>query len=395
MTFRLRSLTSREEIDYNHTLNYKEWGQGLTTEQYLEREIHLCNQPSCANDGVKFWSYEQQDPNTKAWTVVSCCESLTRPAMYKVKGSPVRDTTSISIGAVFTPMEHRGKGYAKDMLDRVMEKFDEEKGAFAQYDQLSPEALEHSFSVLWSDVGYYYSKFGYALTENREVAFPVPEVAPAGEDEATVADKFIEEEDIAAFAERDTAQFVRDLDAWTEADGTTRVAITPGADVHELTHARVAFLAPLMRPVEHAIIHTVHYGAQRDGVTLLWTQDFGNNKLNILRVYSEREFSPESADEMAFLQTLMALLQAAAQEARRWNLKKVTLWLQDLPGPDEAKPALLEKVAAQIKADIGYDATIQERDASWPMVRFWKGQTALAGGSEQIKLVKDGKYAWY
>lgn len=395
MTYRLREISSREEIDYNHKLNYIEWGQSITLDQYLEREIHLANQSSCTNDGAKFWSYEQQDPATKAWTVVSSCETLTRPAMYKVKGSPVKDTTSISIGAVFTPKEYRGKGYAKDMLDRLMERFDEEKGAFPQYNQLSPDALEHSFSVLWSEVGYYYSKFGYDLTEVREIGFPVPEVAPAGEEEAAVADKFIEEEDIPAFAERDTAQFAQDLDAWTEADGTTRIAITPGADVHELTHARVAFLAPLIRPTEHAAIHTVHYGAQLDGVTLLWSQDFGNNKLNILRVYSEREFAPGSADEQAFLQALMGLLQAAAREARRWNLEKVTLWLQDLPGLDEAKPDLLEKVAAHIKADIGYDAEIYERKTSWPMVRLWQGQKALAGGSEQVKLVKDGKYAWY
>ena len=112
-------------------------------------------------------------------------------------------------------------------------------------------------------------------------------------------------------------------------------------------------------------------------------------------MYSEREFAPGSADEQAFLQALMGLLQAAAREARRWNLKKVTLWLQDLPGLDEAKPDLLEKVAAHIKADIGYDAEIYERKTSWPMVRLWQGQKALAGGSEQVKLVKDGKYAWY
>ncbi|KAF5094623.1 hypothetical protein D0Z03_002026 [Geotrichum reessii] len=394
MAFRLRQITSREEIDFNHSLNFKEWGMGLTIDKYIEREIHLGSQSSCANDGIKFWSYERQDADTGAWIVVSCCETLTRPAMYKVKGVPVRDTTSISIGAVFTPTEHRGKGYAKVMLDLVVEKVDEEEGTFKQYEQLSSDAVAHSFSVLWSDVGYYYNKFGYTLTDNRELVFPVPQVA--SEEETVIAPhKFIEEADIEDFAVRDTAQFVRDLDTWTEADGITRVAITPSAHVHELTHARVTFLAPLLRPNEHAAIHTVHYGAQHAGVTLLWSQDFGNNKLNILRVYSDREFALDSEDEEAFLNTLTVLLQASAREARRWNLKKVTLWRQDLPGSDIVKAELLEKVVARVKADLKYDAKLEDRDGSWPMVRFWKGQTTLANGTEKVKLVNDGKYAWF
>ena len=124
-----------------------------------------------------------------------------------------------------------------------------------------------------------------------------------------------------------------------------------------------------------------------------WSQDFGNNKLNILRVYSEREFAPGSADEQAFFRALMGLL-GSCREAAAGGLKRVTLWLQDLPGLDEAKPDLLEKVAAHIKADIGYDAEIYERKTSWPMGAVvagskgagrwqWAGQ---AGQGRQVRL---------
>ncbi|VVT57801.1 uncharacterized protein SAPINGB_P005876 [Magnusiomyces paraingens] len=433
--YRFRKVSSPTDIRTNHSANYLEWGRGLTHDQYTARERHLGSQPPCLDGHISYWSYEELSENDNSWTMVSCCESLTRPALYKTKGSPVRQTICHSVGAVFTPIPHRGKGHARRMLALLVEKFDQTDAPDSPFCDLyanlarQPFAIEddeairkdrvlNSFSVLWSDVGTYYEKFGYKASSNLEMV--ITKLTPSDSDLAGSVDGtvLLTEADEVEFAAKDTAQFIKQLDYMTEADGTPRAAILPSTDLHIMTHARAHFVAPLLRPdqVPDGVTHpegpvpndfrsVQHFGAALQTgshMSILWAQDIGNNKLNILRSLVE---PPEGAklvsSKEALAADLVTLLQAAVAEARRWHLSKVTLWIQDLPRDPVTGADLLtlEDVVEAWNSQPNdsqyakFPAAISEREDSWPAARPLGGRKS--GGSPQQVLVFDGKYAWY
>lgn len=385
--YRLRQVTEREEIQLNHSMNFVEWGKGLTQKEYLQREVHLGSQTSCRDGNLRFWSFEELDTSTGNWKVVSCLETLTRPAFYKIKGQPVQETVSHSLGAVFTPMEHRGKGHAKNMMDAVVKEF-EKQDTWPQYKGLSKEALEHSFSALWSDIGLYYSKFGYQLSSIEELVLTVEEAHPVDKDV-----QWITKDQIPAISQEDEKQLVGKMNADTEADGVVRLAIRPTEYAHELTHARAHYLAPLMRP-DHTVQNgeeVTRFGAVCNGVWILWTQDFAGDKLNILRMHCN-----ETLDSKSFLVALDKLFAAAVTEAQAWGLHKVTLWKQDVPRLVDSKQLSLSSIAEACNSmDSPYKVKVQERDGSWPMWRFWKGATEDPSTGAKVEWVMDGKYAWF
>lgn len=383
--FRLRPVSEQDEISHNHSLNYLQWGKGLTLKEYIEREAFLRSQTSCSDGNLRFWSFEQHDSNTGKWFVVSCLETLTRPSLYKIKGKPVQASVSHSIGAVFTPKEHRGKGYAKRLLEQVVKEFDN-RNSWQQYKGLSEEALEHSFSALWSDVGMYYAQFGYKATNADELEIQV------GAEEYDNQDvTWITEDMIPALCADDEAQLKAKMDADTEQDGVTRVAISPTEHVHELTHARAHYLAPIVKPEETKQNSTAgglhRFGAKLNGVWILWTQDFSSHKLNILRVHHD-----QTAGEDEFLSTLGRLLQAAESECQSWSLPKIILWKQDLPRLADGKYVTLDSIAKSLRSP----CKVQTRtDSSLPMWRFWQGLDKDPATGSPIEWVMDGKYAWF
>lgn len=384
-TYRVRKVTEKKEIQHNHSLNFVEWGRRLSLKQYLQREVHLGSQTSCSNGNLRYYTLEEQDSQTGEWVVVSCLETLTRPSLYKIKGRPVQATVSHSIGAVFTPKEHRGKSHAKRLLNAVKAEFDD-RNEWPQYKGLSEEALTHSFSALWSDIGLYYTQFGYSLTNSDEL---VIKVVPN-----TVHDldgvHWITEDQIPELCKADEAQLIEKMDKDTEADGITRVAISPTEHVHELTHARAHYLAPLLKP-EHLDQNggrMSRFGASYNGVWMLWTHDFGSEhpKLNILRVHCDQTLT-----EPEFKAAFDKLLKAASAECAVWELDKIVVWRQDLPRLANGRPAELESLAKSLDAE----AHVETRDdSSLPMWRPWQGVTKEPSGAG-MDWVMDGKYAWF
>lgn len=363
---RVRIITNPKEVDETHIINAGQWGKGLTLDQYIGREQHLDAQESCLNGNFKAWAYEIRDNDDAEWQRVSCFETLERPAFYKQKGSEIEYTSSYSIGAVFTPEEHRGKGYAYKMLK-------------LGNDEIDKNSDPHSFIALWSDVGLYYERVGYKLTENRELILK-RKLSASVEVPAGVTP--IYKDGVAEFARKDTAQFRQELETKVEKDGITRVVIEPTKIVHDLTHARVEYLAPILRPSELKSEGKIQFGAQYGLVSMLWAQDLSNDKVNVLRVLNEGE-SGEKLTE-----SLEVLLTAAIDQAARWNLSKVAFWVQDVPVAD--KLGLLQELEMRMD-NKGVSANIDVRDGSWPMVRFNHGKCA----DGEMEWINDGKYAWF
>lgn len=407
-THRFRQLKSPEDIQISHSHNYEEWGRGgLEREIYLNRERHLGSQP-ISKDHIRYWTLEiktdPKDPSDGLWTNVSFCESLSRPAFYKIKGQAIDTTVVHSIGAVFTPKEYRGKGYAKLMLKQLIAEFDNidpETGAFAEeYKCLSQQAVDNSASLLWSDVGLYYEQFGYKEPSgHKELVIYLGDSKPTtrrSDSHVTM----LREDDIEAISNYDINEFKKGLDILTEGDGTPRFCTVPSAQVHEMTHARAHFVAPVLRQDEYSrvgkkpaagstLVKNVEYfGCQLNGMALIWSQDIGNNKLNVLRSVLLEDFA--LCKEEA-LENYFKLLEAAVEDAGLWNLKKVTLWEQDLP-MDFSKPNApiftLKQVEDGWNQRHEEKGAIEERADSWTMYRPLHGK-----GPNQ--LVFAGKYAWF
>lgn len=170
-------------IRYCQSRNYDTWGKPLSLKQYLEREEinykhSLCNLDrdySKEKRGDYYWvlkdskaeSPVSKDPKLR--NIVASCEILVRDAWVvdsSDKDLKIRDCLSAVIGSVFTYPENRSKGYASRMLTLLVK----------QMQNLFPG--KYDFSFLYSEVGEFYSRFGYesrhvplvdiALDEHRE-----------------------------------------------------------------------------------------------------------------------------------------------------------------------------------------------------------------------------------
>jgi len=153
-------------IRYCQSRNYDAWGKPLTLKQYFEREEinykhSLCNLErdySKQKLGDYYWVLKDSNVHSpvsddpRLCTIVASCEILVRDAWVidSAENEPkVKDCLSAVIGSVFTYPENRSKGYASKMLTLLVEKM--QNILTGKYD----------FSFLYSEVGEFYSRFGF------------------------------------------------------------------------------------------------------------------------------------------------------------------------------------------------------------------------------------------
>ncbi|VEU23332.1 DEKNAAC104583 [Brettanomyces naardenensis] len=155
-------------IRYCQSRNHENWGKPLTLDEYYKREEisykhELCNLDrdySKEKKGDYYWVLKDTDIDTSSKTgadpklknIVSACEILVRDSWYLDTENPdsePSDCLSAVIGSVYTFSEHRSKGYASRMLQLLVEKMQDILG--------NP----HDFSFLYSEVGEFYSNFGF------------------------------------------------------------------------------------------------------------------------------------------------------------------------------------------------------------------------------------------
>lgn len=116
-------------------LNHCEWGKELSLEEYIQRELYLLARPFAVS-GRKCWVLVRNDE------IISSCETYDRACVINNKRGKCA-----SIASVFTPVNHRRKGYAKALMTLLR-------------DRLVNEGYE--CSTLYSDVGpIYYSNLGW------------------------------------------------------------------------------------------------------------------------------------------------------------------------------------------------------------------------------------------
>lgn len=141
--YALRPATAAE-IDYIRNLNAEMWAKDLSVETYHERERTIGSTTLTRNGGIRSWVLV--NPNSdRPNDILSSCETIrkhtliSRPPAPGTKEARVSEADAQGIGSVFTPKEHRGRGYAGILMALLKEKLMREN--------------EEGFSVLYSDIG--------------------------------------------------------------------------------------------------------------------------------------------------------------------------------------------------------------------------------------------------
>ncbi|KIY69219.1 hypothetical protein CYLTODRAFT_420934 [Cylindrobasidium torrendii FP15055 ss-10] len=129
--------TEEQKLESRHR-SFKEWGKDQTLEQYLVRDTLLEREEHALNGKFTTWVLTLAD-DPKTMEFKCSCETYRRdalvlhPSAQKPSSAP-----AFGIASVFTPAEHRKRGYAKHMM-RLLHAELQRQDAIA--------------SVLWSDVG--------------------------------------------------------------------------------------------------------------------------------------------------------------------------------------------------------------------------------------------------
>ncbi|KAF4549210.1 Lysine acetyltransferase-like protein [Elsinoe fawcettii] len=315
------------EIKEQLTYNSVEWRGPLTEEAYFRREEILANQDLTRSGGLTSWVLAKKLPDGSRKALCSC-ETLRKRALLALGSTgEVKEVTCYGVASVFTPPEYRGKGYASTMF-RELEKWMDEQGKG-----------KGGFSVLYSDIGKnFYAKHGWLPKQSAHVKLLVGESTSG--DAGNV--QWLTERDVPALCRRDESNTRARLELLARR-GTNAVAICPDLKTLKWQQARESILCQELLgktpDIQGALVKT-------DGgndVWCYWTRWWYNpnlkeakgNTLHILRLavddkdYDDSAATKDGVDSAKgsdLVKAVTQILNAAVQEARKWNMEDVQIW---------------------------------------------------------------------
>ncbi|KAK6499816.1 hypothetical protein TWF481_010174 [Arthrobotrys musiformis] len=381
------------ERHHTWVLNKHSWKGILTDNAYYLREAHIASQDLTRNGGITYWILV--DPSTPCNPtcpqspdhILSACEVIRKPCMIVQKNGEVEEVICYGIGSVYTSERHRGKGYAKSMLQRLGHQLK------TLPDPSKPEdSLRVGFSVLYSDIGKeFYNRIGWRPHQSSHISFPskLPTSAPS-----TKA-KNVLKSDLKALCAADCVHIRRVVTKTPFApDVEVRCVQFPTVEVMEWHHAREEFIGqyatskvPTVKgawaPIQQGAEYPPKEGSDgSNAVWAVWTHDFAEKKLVVLRLHVP---TLTSSNENTVLEAIKQLVIAAANEAEAWGFKEIISW-----NPDDITETAVKSVFG---SETGYDLVHREMDSIASLMWYDKD------GSEEtephgIEWCVNEKFAW-
>ncbi|RVD84113.1 uncharacterized protein DFL_005881 [Arthrobotrys flagrans] len=381
------------ERHHTWVLNKHSWKGILTDNAYYLREAHIASQDLTRNGGITYWILV--DPSTPCNPtcpqspdhILSACEVIRKPCLIARKNGEVEEVICYGIGSVYTSERHRGKGYAKSMLQRLGRQLK------SLPDPSNPEeSLRVGFSVLYSDIGKeFYNRIGWRPHQSSHISFPskLPTSVPSSKA------KDVLKSDLKALCASDCAHIRRVVTKTPFApDVEVRCVQFPTVEVMEWHHAREEFIgqyATSKVPTVKGAWISIQQGAEyppkegSDGsnaVWAIWTHDFAEKKLVFLRLHTP---TVTSSNESTILDALKHVVIAAANEAEAWGFKEIISW-----NPDDITETAVKSVFG---TEAGYDLVHREMDSIASLMWYDKD------GSEEtepegIEWCVNEKFAW-
>ncbi|CDK27928.1 unnamed protein product [Kuraishia capsulata CBS 1993] len=369
----LEETFDREVIRHCHLRNGENWRGPLALEVYADREAYLAT-ASNANiprrletqelSGLHYWVLRDKslkcgsDDNPKTYNVVAACESYFRDwwrvdydaetgaAQTKVVSSPC-------VGGVYTLPAFRGKGLATFMISELNRHF----GQMSDPD---------SFATLYSEVGEYYSRFGYESSyvpkfelqvQDIDLELPEAEWHPAGE--------------MAGLAKTYSSRLLSHIQARTLETRTTTVALIPSQAVYDWHHLRSVFYAERLhnlKPGNFAV--SINKDSETVGFAV-FTVDYLESSIFVISFFAE---SSKVGHQ---------LIQLLFQEANRVGFKKIQGWVSDVVNYNFVPDLDFQKELSE-KYMSNFEVENHSLSALWPI-----------SGKGPINWEDNGKLAWF
>ncbi|KAF9640215.1 Acyl-CoA N-acyltransferase [Lasiodiplodia theobromae] len=357
------------------TKNAPAWRGALSVEAYIRRERFLSSQDNTKDGGQTWWVLVDEAASERI--LLAGCESFRKKAIV-AKDGQINDVITHGVGSVFSPPEHRGKGYAGRMMQEVGKKLRTWQ---------TSEKTDCLFSILYSDIGKmrkkFYANHGWEPFRSAHISVPAAAEQSPGAELPPVKDLGAADlPDLCAHDESMLRQSLKD----GPSDGKTRVAILP--DIHTIRwhHAREEFIGKEFYG-NHPVVKGAMIGEEKGKrVWCYWTRMWYNadknqskgNTLHILRLVIEDGVAPDTV-----VTSIAALLARAQREAAGWHMAEVEAWS---PTPEVVAAAqLLEPTAEVIDRDTESIASL-----------MWYGEQPADGSSiaDAIEWVGNEKYGW-
>lgn len=400
-SIKFKQLETPDELEKANITRYMQWlsylalddvkDRGSLTEKYYEKPWDLSH-----------WGVVKTNGNEKEDIVLSSLGFYSRPSIVKIKGKKPQEATSHSVIMVVTHHEHRKKGYASQLLEGVVKEIDKAQSKVTPPNQVN-------FSTLWSDVGEYYSAFGYKSIAPVELVINIDSDKRLLNNDSYANIHWITEKDFNKLAQEEKKNMLEEIDAATEKDGITRVALTPTADCYRyffVNGSHDAFTKyPEMfshtgvkkgKDMDLGMLTSVFRpGARYGSVSMLWDIKFKSSSITILRTTIDNDERNASTPEdlvskrKEILENIVVLLEVAVEEAKKWKLTSITFWRGDVPVSKGLNIGLEDiKTAWNQKHQKGFEASIQTRTLTIPMIRF--------AGNEKLPVewFSPGYYPW-
>ena len=249
-----------------------------------------------SSGGITFWVLIDT-PDTSP---LCACETFNRKkGLIKSPGKPAAEVPVIGVASVLTPSPNRGKGYAGMMMQLLSRRLREITGG-------------QGISVLYSDVGpqFYDKNGGWKSVDAFELELKASEAFHGIENPTSISlERAIEA------IERDARRVREEFATMADCDATV-VQLIPQYGELEWAHMRGKHAAERFKVEVGDIVGAeVSTPRDEDWGYILWFHEFKESSLTVLRLR-------EPASDFS----LLGLLQAALDEARRCHLSKITMW---------------------------------------------------------------------
>lgn len=320
-----------------------EWGAPLLTQsQFITREKSVLDPTDFSRSRRQRWVLVPADDTTTE-DFLCACETYRRPILFS-RGEKVERGLGYSVCSVFVPESKRRMGYAGKMMTLLqmnlnpkgevpgkIEEGGEMKGSKALVKGLDEEEGEladgggyggnATLSFLYSDVGEYYSKFGWSVVGNRHVEW-LP-LSPEDPDvELPEGARWLQPEELREIGKIDREYLLSQLQ--TSSSDKIRFCVDdPEATSWRWLIKRSSFYASTLLP--DSAPKPSHFGlylppnpssssSSSQPSYIVWMFDYIENKISILRL---RFSSPH---------TFSILITAVRDQAREWGMKKCVAW---------------------------------------------------------------------
>ncbi|QLL32072.1 hypothetical protein HG536_0C02410 [Torulaspora globosa] len=329
-----------EIIRYTHSKNAATWRGLQTVDQYCERERLLGSSdiakkgesaemrkkfPGHELLGLKYFVLKNTELEATSATsqIVASCEALCRLgyAIHPGSRGKVVPILTACIGGVFTSPEHRGNGYAREMIHSLNRHFDRLSEA-----PDAPDFVKNTVITLYSEVGEYYAENGYqslhvpvhVITETDVLLDRYCDTLPKEKG------RFLRFDDYPDLVDLQKKQFEsRLLKLHEESPEKFIFTVAADIDIYKWFQVRDLFLMDMTKRHQDDLKFGV---ALEDNSHIIWHHNWNDNSLVIVKIFMDDHQSSTHCEH-----TLRRLISHAINEIKTCGLQSLVFWDEEIP----------------------------------------------------------------